>query len=306
MSCAHNFDAKKSARKQAFSELNNEFTDEGRSIASSAASKKYLAIAPGIENASTFKVMVFPKLTNKSEKTSDSVLPNYVISKMSESQQNDYYQEMIEYGKPTTYTFDTPRSIPCYQLAKQSGKLQASKFFGGYKHFEENKKLKCLILRVKLERLKTAQIKRDDIVAKYIYIDQFYRPYGVLMQIANRKSPRRSGDFRTIALRLDPSKTLTSGLTLFPIDVPNLGVNNSSHRNMRAVNNPTELPRDRYVRKQVRRYSKVDFCSKGAATGYKNEFGDKVFVGWCRGHLWPTIINSTKYLAVLKNTKANK
>ncbi len=206
-------------------------------------------------------------------------------------------QEKIEYGRPVVYNFKTLLSGNCNFL-KKVRRFQSRVFFGGTK-FSKDKK--CLVIEGRKARPKkwgkmVTRLNRDDTLGIRIFIDEDFRPFGKSIEYALEKGRKA---FRTVNLKMDSSESLSSELSSFPIDLPNLK-NPSIGKSINFVSSgAVRLPKDMYVISQVKSKVKRPICKSGHQVDFKDFLGKTVLVDFCKGSSWPFTIHTNNFFAIL-------
>lgn len=261
--------------------------------------KKGLGI--DVEKLRSFELIVFPKVTGIEARSNKQFIKDSTVRKMSKEERQEYFNSNVEFGKPRVYSFRAVELQSCYKLIKNRPKYKPQKFFGKAELYKEDQKKKCMVLQIKRDpELRRSQVKKDDILATRVFLDENFAPYGKSLDIANRAKRK---EVRTAEFRLDSKSSLSSELSYLPLDLPNLN-SKLVRKNMKSVSkNPLNIPSDNYVKNKIKKMSKISRCSKGAQTYYWDMYGNKVRVGWCKGHSWPTSIHTDRFYAILKRIK---
>ena len=277
--------AYKLALKKAFSRV--EENEKGRRLASFSERPRELErLLPRLKRlAGGFEVMVFPKITGQAFK-----YPEKKFSK-------------LKWGFPLIFRFQNRRIGKCNSLA-MSKKWRADRYFT-QKHFSSSSKKDCLVLEVKqgFPRILRSRIRKDDKIAMRIYIDDSLRPFGQEYDIARVPKARKThGEVGGVGFKLNPFYPLDSGLSGFPVDLPNLLSPEASKNWKKVLKGATKVPKHPFVAFQMKKFNVVHkMCQEGYRTHYKDLYGRKVQVGWCEGNAWPTTIETRRYFAVLRN-----
>lgn len=261
------------ALDQAFHELeakNN--LAEGRELASDQ-SVADLAGAEFSKLRGSIEVVVFPKLSNGTEKRNEPLRVNI--------------------GSPITYTFNVQRNLNCKQLKNEnSAQWSHQQFFA-----DVDADLDCAILRVfqSAPQKKVANARRGDVKELRLYVDSDYGVYGFDYDLM-----RSRRDSEVVRVKTDARSTPgSSGLGLFPVDLP--PVNSAEARVQTA--RPIQVSKDAYVNRKLRELGVTLSCSNGTHAEYKDVYGTVHRTQWCRGDVWPTIVENANMIAVLKRGK---
>jgi hypothetical protein len=218
------------------------------------------------------KVVVLPKVSNQTEKTRAPLTERY--------------------GEPLVYTFHARRLVACKSLVgeKINGSPHAELFAPNGAAAPAGD---CAILEVKRTRpeLRPAQY-RHDVISETLYLDSSYRAYGLDTRIGHDRK-----DIERATLRLSPGEALSSGLSLFPVDLP------SPAQVSRARRVPAQLPpevlADEAARAHLSREGAQLGCGEGFEINYRDAFGSPVRVLWCAGARWPSLVETRRFLAVV-------
>lgn len=286
----------------------------GRVVASETEVPKELSVvSANFRDLSTdFEVLVFPKKSDITEKHighEKAELRIALIKKFGKTDGLKKYDEvkndnLVEYQKPVSYRFSDQRMTSCYNIVKEnSKKWNAKDFFGSPEVYRKHKDKQCAIIQVKQvsPKIRVSKIRKDDVLAMRIFIDDMFRPYGKEIDIARVSKARyRKGQVGRVRIPYSNKNSMSSELSYFPIDIPNF-LNNKVKLNWNYVEtNALSIPNDYYVKNKIEKLVKVDLCDSGYTTAYSDIYGRTVKVGWCKGHSWPTTITTNNFFAVLK------
>ena len=252
-----------------------------------------------------FEVWVFPKVSNIAKKTR---APMKVVLK-----------------KPVGFKFSSPIWISCGEIGKfQNAKYVHQKVFPA----DLDPKGRCGVIVVKRSAHGTTEsyslnpknFAMGDIVEMRVYIDSHYRGYA--MEILTFTGERVSGrndykqELAARLLPLDPNTPISSGLTLFPVDLPVLAFSEKSSARVDlqdlidsdrvlVQSAVVSAPNDKKINDQVGGSSGPKrFVACGKDRGFRFEYadlyGNKNTVGWCKGDFWPSVIENNRFVAVRK------
>lgn len=247
---------------------------------SAGNNKKILfALTPSTKDLDgSWELTVFPKVAASSEKSEANT---------------------IEFGRPYKFEFTAQRRFQaCKSLYKEisTSKKWHAAFFDSVKN---DTNLKCAIIRVSMKNDKPVNRSVDDVAEVRMYIDDMYRAYGT--DIDTYKSDLR--EINTNFVPYERHESISSGLGSFPIDLPNLlslaSYAEKSARDTKFEDAQLALPSDKYVSHKLEQ-SMPDLCKNKVAynLSYRDYYGSKVKVGWCKGDAWPTTIDNRKFFAV--------
>ncbi len=215
------------------------------------------------------KVVVLPKRSNQTEKSRAPL--------------------EIEYGPAMTYTFHATRLVPCKKLVRE--KINGSPHIEVFGEEAAASGADCAILNVKrtYPELRPAEY-RHDLIAMTVYLDSQYRGYGLETQIGHDRK-----DIERNVIKLNPSEGVSSGLSLFPVDLPSPG------HMARAQLTAVSLPTDAYALKQLGKAGASLGCTQGYEVRHRDAYGSPVRTVWCPGSRWPSLVETRRFLAVTKN-----
>ncbi|MEN9723514.1 MAG: hypothetical protein RJB38_1500 [Pseudomonadota bacterium] len=209
------------------------------------------------------EILVFPKLSNQSAKSRGP--------------------RIRFFGSPIRFAVTAQRLVNCRKLLAQ--KIQDSShqaYFGT----EVDPSLDCAILEIKqiAPEIKAGNRRNGDLLAARLYLDSNYQSYGIDWEIY-----RGRGASDISRVKLDPSEPSSSGLSIFPIDLP--------HLNSAPQDAAVGIPKDPYVRSKMKRFG-ASGCSSAPRYQYRDTYGSKNTVSWCDGAAWPTTIDTPRYFAI--------
>jgi|GEM_PF-2647647 len=277
--CSHNSGhvtgeaAYNNALDKAFTELAmRRGGEEGREVASDE-SVSDRAGADFSKLRGSIEVVVFPKLSNGTEKREGKIHVNI--------------------GRPITYTLNIQRNLKCAQLVRENtDKWSHKQFFA-----DADTDLDCAILRVfqSAPEKKTANVRRGDIKEARLYIDSQYGVHGLDYEIMRTKR-----DSETVRVKTDVDSTEgSSGLGLLPIDLPPVNSAEARIENNKVIT----LSKDAYLQRKIRELGVSLSCTTGTQAEYKDYFGNINRTQWCRGDVWPTVVENANMIAILKRGK---
>ena len=301
--CAHSPHlAQNKAAEQAFEELREFQRESLRHPSSIERPRPFSEIHESLSGLKSYEYLVFAKLNDQAEKNNSSAIDPKVIAKMTSTQREVFFDSLTDYASPKTFAFSTQRNVSCSKLKKEKSKFKTEVFF---KDADDKSDINCLVIRgfQKSPDIKKANIKKDDVLEVQFYIDEYLRPFGQVLSIANgeRVNFRTEDGLRKSAIKLDPNQNLSSGLILFPIDYPNFaGYRQDGLKSWTEQVTPLSIPQDEYVRAKISQYSDIEYCKNGYKAHYKNQWGATTRVGWCAGHALPTTIHTERYFAILR------
>jgi hypothetical protein len=261
------------ALDQAFYELeakNN--LAEGRELASDQ-SVADLAGADFSKLRGSIEVVVFPKLSNGSEKRKEALRVNI--------------------GSPITYTFNVQRNLNCKQLNKEiASQWSHQQFFA-----DVDSDADCAILRVfqSAPQKKVANVRPGDVKELRLYVDSNYGVYGFDYDLM-----RSRRDSEVVRVKTDARTTPgSSGLGLFPVNLPPVNAAEARVQTER----PIQVSQDAYVNRKLKELGVKLSCSHGTHAEYRDVYGIVHRTQWCRGDVWPTLVENANMIAVLKRGK---
>lgn len=264
--------AYRQALNQAFDEL-KVFSAEGRELASVGSTVE--AVGADLSKLrGSIEVVVFPKLSNMAEKSRAAI--------------------KSEFGRPSVFTFNVVRNLKCSQLVREN----TSK----WNHRENFKSaaasnLDCAILRINQSepRPLAANARQGDVKETHIYIDSQYAVYGYDFEILRNRRDSEVVRVKTDALLSSGS----SGLGAVPLDLPPAQAAQAVIKGDQVVKAST----DAFVNRKLAEMGIALTCSRGNRIAYKDVYGQRNNVQWCRGDVWPTVVENERFVAVLKRGK---
>ncbi len=271
--------------EKAFAELENKTE---RTVA-----KKVSGI--DVQKLEDFKMVVFPKAIDLHMKYGKNTgIDTTGLSGMNEKEVDEYIDSKTVYHKPLTFNFRVLKKGKCMTLSKEK-KYATHLFFGG-EQFDSS--LQCMVLEVKKEAPKffgkrILELKKDDILKVRLYLDEYLRPYGQSIDFAVELGRKR---YRTENIKIDSSENISSGLSLYPIDLPNF--KNSSV--VEVGQDSVPLPRNLFLIFNVKSMVQTPICSKAKRIEHKDILGSVIESSWCEEQNWPTTIETNRFFAVLK------
>ena len=123
------------------------------------------------------------------------------------------------------------------------------------------------------------------------------RSYGQELIIADSQ---RAKTTRSVPVPLDFNQPMSSGLLLYPIDIPNFFNSMASRFWTKGSGNFLRVPNNIFVKKKMKDIGVMANCSEGYRSDYRDIFSGKVRIGWCQGHSWPTSVHTERYFSVIK------
>lgn len=222
-----------------------------------------------------FEIYVFPKISNRNLKESRPV------------------EEIL--GPPQVFDVSTIAEGPCqaFILKNQFAKLKPAEVFDP--SLATDSKRRCGIVEVtsrKIAQMNRALVHRDDMLQVRLFLDDTYRVHGYDHAIYND-----SRNVRMVRVKNTSNAPSFSGLTLFPIDMPGQGFKNSAADPGALVGRrlgtlPVEQIRNRYNRQ-----FRIPSC-QGVLSQGRDDYGQVLTVGWCRGMPWAHFIENSRFVAV--------
>jgi hypothetical protein len=259
------------ALSRAFDEMKARSPD-GRDL----ASEQSLAALAGADLSKlrgSIEVVVFPKFSSLGDKNASAV--------------------HVDFGRPTTYTFNVVRNLACQKLVKENSAKWAHR--DNFK--DASADLDCAILRVVQSEPKrlVANVRQGDIKEAHLYLDSEYSVYGFDYEIM-----RTRRDSEVVHVKTDATAASgSSGLGMLPIDLP------PSNPALAVVSDdqPVRASADAFVTRKLQEL-KVSFsCARGKRISYKDSYGQRNTTQWCKGDVWPTVVENDRFVAVLKRGK---
>jgi hypothetical protein len=210
------------------------------------------------------EVLVFPKVSNQASMTSEETIRGF--------------------SSPIRFSITSQRLLSCRKLLEEkTSKWAHREFFGK----TVDPALDCGILELKqtAPEVKAGNRRNGDSLAARIYLDSRYQVHGIEFDIY-----RTRGESDTTRIKWDPQDASSSGLTLFPIDIPRLDSRSGSEGAL-------PIPEDAYVRAKMKKF-KAESCTTARTYQYRDLYGNRNTVGWCDGSAWPTVIDNSRFFAI--------
>ena len=244
-----------------------------RTPAASAVSASSLgARFDDLRKAGTFEVYVFPKSSNITSRVKGKV--------------------EVDLMKPQKFEVSPFAISPC-----KAFKDGFQKQIGANLIFKDASAPNCAAIRVTSVAMKTvnkALIRNGDRLSETIFLDDTYANYGIQHEIYRNGQTKEM-----IAQDWEASEPSSSGLTNFPIDLPNFQRLETS---MTArVNEDFSEDLDGLALLQAKKLKKGfqwPSCGQGSLITYKDNLGSTVRVGWCNNQPWPQYVETNRYIAV--------
>jgi hypothetical protein len=229
---------------------------------------------------------VFPKKSNISEKNQN--LPS------------------VSLAPPQLYKINVMWSDSCAKITKS----QNLPNFVHAEYFSSATQGLCKVLRVVRTAPKKTNWLEGDVKELRLHLGTGYRAFGIDTDLhANKR------DTKTSPLKWDASKSLSSGLSNFPIDFPNVSEPRFTELLDLGYDRMPELPnyilalfegenlskRMQTIRKNLKFDSKGRLCAKGIRLDYIDFYGSNTQVSWCQQDLLPTTIENDRFFAILNH-----
>lgn len=276
--CAHN---KKSEQKsaayqnalnKAFAEIQSTRNYSGRGLASTGS----VASSSGANFSNlrgSIELVVFPKYTNATEKNSTPV--------------------QVRIGRPLTYKINIERNLNCQQLIKEkTDKWMHQTYFANIGVDKS-----CAILRMfqSQPEVKTANLIKGDTKEVRMYIDSDYGVYGIDHEIM-----RSRRDSEWVNVKTDSRTTPgASGLGLIPLNLPPISASDAKLETDKAL----EVSNDPYLKRKLMEMGVTFNCTAATRSEYKDVYGNINRIQWCKGDVWPTVVENANMITVLKRGK---
>ncbi len=210
------------------------------------------------------EILVFPKVSNRAAMNAEPVVQVF--------------------GSPIRFAATAQRLLNCRKLLQEnSSQWNHREAFSADLHPE----LDCGIFEIRqiAPQIQAGNRKAGDLLSARTYLDSNYRAHGLDIEIYRA---RRKAD--TTHLKWDELEPLSSGLTLFPIDIP--------HADMTVTETAAlPIPSDPYVRSKLKKF-RASSCSRAKQYRYRDLYGNANTVAWCDGDAWPTVIDNPRFFAV--------
>jgi hypothetical protein len=235
-----------------------------------------------------FKVYVFPKMKSQSLKSIEDDKPLF-------KSEADEAQSRL--GPPLEYEVSTLAENPCFQFIERGlfAKLGPKNYFDP--QLAKNQVRRCAIVEITSIRISKADrmlVKRDDMIRTVLFLDDAYVLHGY--EIEKFVSSRET---QIVRVKTPDAPVSTSGLTLFPVDIPTLDVltRPEARTSQLAISKKIDKLGVAQIRKRHMRSFSLQDC-KGVQSAYVDYFGSQVEVGWCEGLPFPQYMENSRFLAI--------
>lgn len=239
----------------------------------------------------TFEVYVYPKISAQTFKHAGS----------------EVFDKGYLLGKPQTFQVSVIANLPCKRFVEDKSNLfkkyNVKEIFD--KNLESTEK-KCAILEMTSLKMKKANadlIRRGDILKYRVFIDNEWKTYGY--EIDELTGQVKNTVTRKI--KFDSQYSGSSGLSMFPIDLPILSQNDEAEPAEKVGDLSAEIKKiegfDDFALHQLaeeKRNFKLQSC-KGVKLKYRDYYGQSVEVGVCDRSPWPDYINNSRFVAITQN-----
>lgn len=259
-----------------------------------------------------FRVLVYPKISTNKFKTNDPAMAEIGDRQrldMGEQQPRDQWPLL---GRPEEFEVSPIVVNPCAEFFRSSSRSGSTRedrggagFFGKYRPAEvfapslAQSSQTCAIVEVTSVRLRDLNrelIRRGDLRAVRVYLDDAYRVHGY-----ERDVFADGQNITTVRVQNDPSSGGSSNLTLFPLLFPADDVLYSQGGNAKVrVAGPISLKLDRLSITQASRAMRDFRVAPCSATAFffEDYFGGTSKTVWCDGSPWPLAMENDKMIAV--------
>lgn len=221
-----------------------------------------------------FEVYVFPKVKNQNVKEATA------------------NEEIL--GSPQVFEVSLVAGSPCQTFAKGQlfNNLRPKEVF---QVSDVNPNQGCAIIEVtsrKLKSLNKALIYRDDLLQVRLFVDDAYRGHGYDYAIFND-----SQNLRTVRTANNLSTPVSSGLTLFPIDLPSAESRVYPGDPGQVISQRLDAVAIGQIQRKFNRNFRIPSC-QGAVFDSRDSSGSPVSIGWCRGMPWSHYIENARFIAI--------
>ena len=278
-------DGYEAALEKAFAEIAEYSTPRNPAAAPAGINLREL----GIVKPGKFKIYVFPVLRSQTLKSTDDDEPLFKTAA-------DEARSRL--GPPLEYEVSTIAENPCVQFIERGlfAKHNPKQFFDPA--LAKNNDRRCAIVEVTAMRMKSADrslIKRDDMLKTTLFLDDAYMLHGY--EVEKFVSGRET---KTVRVKTSDAQLVsTSGLTLFPVDIPTveiLGRPNVRQGQLEVARKLGKMGLAQIRKKYMRSFATSD-C-KGVEAVYTDYYGSRVSVGWCEGLPFPQYMENGRFLAI--------
>jgi hypothetical protein len=244
-----------------------------------ASSKRYYTKKLLNKSWSKFQVAVFPKIQHEHIK-------RHIKAKK---------KMRSGYERPIIYNFKLIKKGPCKNLKRQSNNL-FKEYFTDVSKVEKN----CFLVEARKKRPKkwgqmVTRLTDNQPLAIRLFFSENYVPFGKEVDHAVSKG---FFTYRTSYQKYKKTENFDSGMSLYPISLPNLNL----QTNLQAINkvhkNVLRIPKNIFVVSMISKM-KRRACTKGYQLDYQDYQGNLIKTDFCDGHPWPSAINTRNYFAIL-------
>ncbi len=225
-----------------------------------------------------FEVYVYPKMSSQNLKTKSNEAPLLM--------------------KPQVYEVATIAMTPCQTMisGRMFAKYRPDLVFAA--DLGKDDKRDCAIVQVTSKTMRQrphSLIRPNDVLAIRLYLDDEYRLHGQEKDIYVD-----SRNLRVDRIKNDPNLPSSSGLSLFPIDLPTEFMMIQGFPAKARLQSASDSGLDRLAVKQAQRLNHNFQTANCDAAVFKHisYYGAVTSVNWCQGLPWPAKMENARFTAV--------
>lgn len=211
----------------------------------------------------------------------------------------------VTLASPINFEVHLPAIAPCSQFIKGNffaSQLNPKELFDP--HLGETSQ-HCAIVEVidqKLKDMDRALIRKGDVLGRRLFIDEGYQLHGEDWILHSSDK-----NIRTQRVKTNPKMPSSSGLSLFPVDLPSIHYRGASPE-LKSIH-PSRFGLDQIAINMVQSRYLRSFNPQpceGYEFSYLDAFGEAIQVGWCKDSPWPYYIENSKFLSVTQSIEIGK
>jgi hypothetical protein len=218
----------------------------------------------------------------------------YVFPKMNSQNRKSKEADEVYLGRPQVFEVSLIAENPCKQFITQRlfAQLKAGQAFPVALASTSKR---CAVIEFTDKKLKTrgkGDLKLNDVLVTRLFLDEDYKVYSV-----DRDIYESTGKTKTVRMLNVDSLDSTSGLSLFPIDLPIQKISFELKNPKASFEKNLDGIAVYQIQKHHNRKFQVPDCS-GGVMKFKDELGSPVTLGWCQNMPWPSFSENSRFLSV--------
>lgn len=223
-----------------------------------------------------FEIYVFPKISTKHMKSTE-------------------FSDVL-IGKPQVFDVSLLAYSACQKFIESDlfKKYHAQSFFRAE---ELNDDQGCAIVEItsrSLKKLNRSLISKGDILTYRLFLNDSYQVHGYEID-----SFIDGQNLSVTSVKTDPKDPISSGLSLFPVDLPQAFV--SEKLNQSKIQDLSIKWIDNIAINQIKRKLnskfKIQDC-KATLFEYEDYYGNTSKVAWCQGLPWPSYSENDRFVSI--------